>query len=796
MGGFWQAIGTCGQQYFVCSSCSFIPPNYDGTTEGETATTQCLSDDDNTITWKWEIIQTTIAQDAPQGSYTIFIANPNLPYSGWSYHVNIDGDDVLVTGTGNEGGFLQYIDTNGTSEAHAKGTIITLGYWARNKTPVCYDVQGSIDAFALNLPKPTFNGSYQGQTTTTKALAKNEIKWKWHKSNYPHGPHLVTDPCPGKCGCTIFADSFDCKSDLQSNYKTSGDVSIESDDNSVLYGGTSLWLWNGSSYTLSSQQCLPQCTPAEPTEANPYIGSYYSGGCTPTGANANKSIYQWFDLTKQWKLINNYCFHRLSPLGGSLSYQFGDASCSPLQPTDRGEYDGQTQTIDCPKTGHLKMGSNSSAICNYGYDKKTDLYVIIEAINIQPADELKILFDNGKQYAYFKFGNWWDGLYPDGTYTADMCPNGDITKQPIFDNTTKWDNEGEFGIYDGTQLRKIHSSYLYPNSDPHQGRFLSLWLHPNENGDGTIATANIGGYSYLDTGDKHGPGWEFGSLSADVTIHNHQVGIGTGTNTGTYFDRFAVQQARRTYTNLDYSRQLTTSDSCYNDEVSNNDTYYNSYQVCNGGELERLGCNDGMQPVSIDVEISGFQPLWYFNIPTDAPGWSAGDYIFHTDPGTLPDNANISIYGETTTTLNGTYRLERGDLCILAGCSYGNYFYENTDNKPFTITVDIWNNLFVSQALTTLQIWINPFSCPFDLFSNSWGWYSFGMDYGAAVVINSSTTDRIDCFDGIKDQEASHNANTDGHNHSTTQPYIYWQDGGKKYAQDGGTITITGVNYV
>jgi hypothetical protein len=341
-------------------------------------------------------------------------------------------------------------------------------------------------------------------------------------------------------------------------------------------------------------------------------------------------------------------------------------------------------------------------------------------------------------------------------------------------------------------------------------RFFSLWIHSNEAGDGQIATATVCSNGNVVSGT--GPSYTWDEMSANVSVSNADVGLGTGqiTSGHTYFDRFSVREATRSWYNAGVNHIfLPSSDPCFDDQAAQWNTdgsrkglaqwpgawygWYNwtgdPYQGnglygCNGGEYERIGCIDGLAPVSIQVQISGFQPLWQWT------SWKPGDfghvYTSHTDPGTDPQ-WQFSYVG-CTTPPSGTYLLERSDLCIDVSCEGNSYVYEGSCGcGDFTITLD-WG-IGYGSVDTSLGIQVWPYHSP--LYGR--GYYT---NCGGSTVI--SHANQLDCFNAINNQSISPQGSSIGYG---TGGALGWRITLNAYpwqyylAADSATLTVTGVNY-
>jgi len=585
----------------------------------------------------------------------------------------------------------------------------------------------------LLLVPPNFDGNDDGQTTTVSESAgnqKTDVTWLWHEGNYNQpGPTPSTDPCPNRCGCILYQTGFDCIDDLEANWDVSaGTFNIVAD--------STLWKPSGT-------------------------------------GNPGQVQWTWDATTKTWAATDNGCQCRAvidsptSPIGSPCG------PTKPAPPSDTTE-DGQTTYTDCDTTGHLTMTSNAKALVKYGETKTNDLFVCVEVLNAHRQDEFRIYFDGGNQYAYFKFGNWEDGTQP-GPFTGTFASVA-----------TAWPNEGQFGIYDGSNLRTKHSTYMYPY--PNGSRFFGLWIHDDEEGNHQIATAIIGNDGEVTSG--MGPGYVKDAMSAKVTVSSADVGLGSGTiSEGTGIDRFSVQEAKRNWTHLDYKNPIN----CYSGRDGQGNRI-DPYNACQGGEIERLDCLDGLAPTSITVEIGGFQPLWE-SYNNNTATW----HVANSDPG-ISDTYPNEVYTTgcpSCSSLNGTYVLQRSDLCIVEACGAGAYVYEGSIGcGDFTITLD-WNNGYISGSPYAVNLSIEIWNRKTPLTFLDGSGYDGARGYGLGNAVIGDTRNRLDPFKVLQGQALTPPAAGP----TKTQSWFGWYDKNGSNGQQiftaccNATFTITAVAY-
>ena len=112
---------------------------------------------------------------------------------------------------------------------------------------------------------PTTPGVNIGDTQHVPCLASNTLTWTWHLGNREcssREPHLTTD-LNTQCTCLLFADDFNCRTNLGIWQVESGSLTIEPD--TPLFYGTAYWTWTGTQWAVSANQCLFNCNPVAPT---------------------------------------------------------------------------------------------------------------------------------------------------------------------------------------------------------------------------------------------------------------------------------------------------------------------------------------------------------------------------------------------------------------------------------------------------------------------------------------------------------------------------------------------------
>jgi hypothetical protein len=442
---------------------------------------------------------------------------------------------------------------------------------------------------------------------------------------------------------------------------------------------------------------------------------------------------------------------------GYTDWQPDGNPCVALQPPrpSNPNTDGQIAYTSCPTNNHAVLGSNTKAMIGTGKNKTNDMLIVLSVTNPAPSDEIRIYFDGGNQYAYFKFSTVEDGNY---TQAGGQYP------QFYPDDRSE---EGQIGIYNGTQRIGHDSWYCQALSGTasYQSWWLGLWIRSSMNGSQQVASAIMGSNAEISISDR-GPGMLQDVAEAYVTVSSPGVGIGSGqiTSGRTFVDNFSVSEGSRSWLNNWESSwlqlgtgtptNLTPADCSY----SVNALFNDYYSGCWSYGVDNLCCVDGIPPNSITVEISGV-----------VSGQSS--------------NQNGQNYSDppctTCNSLNGTYVLTRNDECWQESCDGYQYAYVGSCGcGSFTIGLQFDGTVNTGYSV---QFSINPCIPPI--------WQNCGTigpsAYGNYNLTPSGTNGLLNCL----------GSDLVGANISIGE--IGWGNGTWQYPYTcfGGTLSVTGVSY-
>lgn len=553
---------------------------------------------------------------------------------------------------------------------------MSTGFWAA--TP--------ITTIHCDYKPPTFEGTTEGQTTTTNCSSSDgtPISWVWHFGSPPCAsvytignsnlidPHLTTD-VNSQCPCLIFTDNFSCSNTLGKWWEVKeGTFTVQPDN--PLYVGWSEYSSTGlGPWELSDNNCAGGCNPVAPSYSPTYDPEWAYIPCSP-GSHINQVQWQWSKADKEWKLqwafdsvnlkwipVNQNCTTGSwseTDFNGHYWDTPNNIPCLAKKPNRQGNSDGELVWVSCPTTNHLVMSSNAKAQLNYGKNKTNDLLVVFSVINPAPSDEIRIYFDNFNKYAYFKFS------------TVEDCNYTTVGSYPQFLPDDRAE-EGEFGIYDGTQRigHKCGDVCAYTDG----GLFYGLWIRNSEvEGETRLVASCLRGSNAEMYLNDRGPGIVWDVASAYVTVSSPIIGFGSGqiTTGRTLIASVNVQEAARSWV-LQWADtgQLQSTDCSY----SSTALYADYYAGCWAFGVDNPCCQDGIPPSEITVEISGVQN---------------GQNSDNTQP-------NFSDPPCTDcTSINGVYVLTRNDECWDAGCDGYAYTYIGSCGcGSFTIGLEFYSGI-------------------------------------------------------------------------------------------------------
>lgn len=358
---------------------------YRWTRDGATATTQCMTDDENTLHWTWTVRETTLTRAMGASDTRCYIESPVFPacttYGNYNVYVMIGTEQAVITGMGTSTSYGPYLNLQRTSgTAHAVGEAVSQSKWVcdelRNDRRVpgcCQQVANySLIDYCDNqgLVPPTTPGQNAGDKTTTQCDPVNLINWVWVENNVI--ANTAEDPCPGRCGsCFIYKENWNCITEIPKAWEIkSGGLTLVA----TVSPWQSTWTWNSAKndWVWSTGSCAP-CRATKP----PLLSS--QDNYDPTTAN------------------------------------------------------GTTGTADCALPHYVQLQANTEALLHYGEQKYNDILLRVAFCNYVQGDELKLFFDGGNGVATMTVGSGTNGSTPGdfsgyGTISIEWGDNGQTRK--------------------------------------------------------------------------------------------------------------------------------------------------------------------------------------------------------------------------------------------------------------------------------------------------------------------------------------------------------------------------------